>query len=126
MTRTFRVPVKHTADDGFETHPEAVIEVQAEDRQHADALVEGLLVAGGDSADWEFGVTSEPAASTIAEPLASALREIIRRAPDQEPEYQEWGGDTEDAETWGQSAGLWEAAQIARAALHSAGLPEEG
>jgi hypothetical protein len=166
MLSTFRIRVKHTADDGYETHPEAVIEVQAEDRLHADALVEGLLVAGGDAADWEFGVTTEPGVQA-AEPmlvaalrglrlyvaqfeddsdldelkeaadhaleaaagleeapsqLVTALREIIRRAPDQEPEYQDWGGDTEDAETWGQSAGLWEAAEIAREALRAAGL----
>lgn len=46
-----------------------------------------------------------------------ALHEIVRRAPEEEPEYSDWGGDTEDAEVWGQSAGLWEAAQIARAAI---------
>lgn len=61
----------------------------------------------------------------VASPaLADALREIIRRAPATEPEYDDWGGDTEDAETWGQSAGLWEAAQIAREALRKAGLDD--
>jgi hypothetical protein len=54
--------------------------------------------------------------------LVAALLEIIERAPETEPEYEDWGGDTEDAETWGQSAGLWEAAEIARGALRAAGL----
>ena len=50
--------------------------------------------------------------------LEKAAREVIALAPAKEPEYQDWGGDTEGAETWGIATGLWEAAQRLRAALN--------
>lgn len=56
----YRISVKHTADDGYETHPEAVIEVIAEDAHSAYMQVEGLLLAGGDVDEWDIGVLVSP------------------------------------------------------------------
>jgi hypothetical protein len=47
----------------------------------------------------------------------AALRQIIRQAPSSQPEYEEWGGDTEKAEGWGQEQGWWQASQVARSGL---------
>jgi hypothetical protein len=47
----------------------------------------------------------------------AALRQIADSAPDEEPEYHSWGGDTEAAEHWGCLYGRWEASLIARDAL---------
>lgn len=51
------------------------------------------------------------------ERLRKALEEIDQMAPIMEPEYDDWGGDTEAAENYGHESGLWDAGQIARAAL---------
>lgn len=49
-----------------------------------------------------------------------ALRRIAEDAPNEEPEYGDWGGDTERAEQWGLRAAAWKAGQIARKALEGA------
>lgn len=46
-----------------------------------------------------------------------ALRKIDAEAPEAPPAYQDWGGDTEQAESWGINAGLYRAATIARKAI---------
>lgn len=51
------------------------------------------------------------------ETLLAGLHAIIRRAPAVEPAYDDWAGDTERAERWGQEQGLYEAARIARRTL---------
>lgn len=51
------------------------------------------------------------------ERLRKALEEIDQMAPVMEPEYDDWGGDTEAAENYGRESGLWDAGQIARVAL---------
>lgn len=56
--------------------------------------------------------------------LVTALREIVARAPNKEPEYGGWVDDTDAAESWGLQAGLWEAAEIARGALARIGKQE--
>jgi hypothetical protein len=49
--------------------------------------------------------------------LKVALALIMSDAPTTEPEYDDWGGDTERAETWGGEQEHWRLAQIARDAL---------
>jgi hypothetical protein len=49
--------------------------------------------------------------------LRAALGRIAADAPESEPEYDDWGGDTERAETWGGDQEHWRLAQIAREAL---------
>jgi hypothetical protein len=49
--------------------------------------------------------------------LKVALAFIASGAPTEEPEYGDWGGDTERAETWGGEQEHWRLAQIARTAL---------
>ncbi len=51
------------------------------------------------------------------EVLVTALEKIAADAPLEEPEYEDWGGDTEEAERWGMEHGAWTAAQTARRAL---------
>lgn len=51
------------------------------------------------------------------ERLRSALTEIGINAPAEEPEYDDWGGDTERAEQWGMNEAWWVAGGIARRAL---------
>lgn len=50
--------------------------------------------------------------------VREALERIAENGPEHEPEYQDWGGDTGRAEKWGLRMGAWEAARIARKALH--------
>lgn len=50
---TFRFLVQHVADDGHETHPSAILELTATDEAAAEAQIDGFLVAGGDSSDWD-------------------------------------------------------------------------
>ena len=52
--------------------------------------------------------------------LLACLREIVRDAPETEPEYGDWGGDTERAERWGSAQEHWRLAELARAALAKA------
>lgn len=52
--------------------------------------------------------------------LEAALKEIVRDAPETEPVYDDWGGDTERAENWGGAQEHWRCAQIARKALEQA------
>lgn len=50
----------------------------------------------------------------------NAMRDALRRISalqTREPDYDDWGGDTEEAETWGIEAGRFEAAKIARSVL---------
>ena len=49
--------------------------------------------------------------------IEDAAREVVALAPEVEPEYEDWGGDSESAEVWGGLHGLWEAAAALRAAL---------
>ena len=49
--------------------------------------------------------------------MLACLREIVRDAPETEPEYGDWGGDTECAERWGSAQEHWRLAELARAAL---------
>lgn len=51
--------------------------------------------------------------------LRDALRKIIADAPEAEPEYGDWGGDTERAETWGSEHEEWRIAQLIRRALEA-------
>ena len=53
--------------------------------------------------------------------LEDALRKIIKDAPEDEPVYDEWEGDTKKAELWGLAHAAWEAAEIARKALARGG-----
>lgn len=46
-----------------------------------------------------------------------ALEDIWRDAPEEEPKYDDWGGDTERAERWGQEHEHWRLARIARSAV---------
>ena len=70
--------------------------------------------------------TSEPV--EIAEPkprvkratreqLENCLQQILQDAPELEPEYKDWGGDTERAEIWGGMQTHWEIAEIVREVL---------
>ena len=52
--------------------------------------------------------------------LLACLREIVRDAPETEPEYGDWGGDTERAERWGGDWEHWRLAELARAVLAKA------
>ena len=52
--------------------------------------------------------------------MLACLREIVRDAPETEPEYGDWGGDTERAERWGSAQEHWRLAELARAALAKA------
>ena len=60
-----------------------------------------------------------PNASLIAAApeLLACLREIVRDAPESEPEHGDWGGDTERAERWGSAQEHWRLAELARAVL---------
>jgi hypothetical protein len=49
-----------------------------------------------------------------------ATLETIAALQTEEPEYEEWGGDTEEAEQWGIAAGQFAAAEIARKAIKGA------
>lgn len=51
--------------------------------------------------------------------LLTILRELDAETPDEAPEYDEWGGDTEDAEKWGLSAGAYEVVSRFRPALRA-------
>ena len=51
------------------------------------------------------------------EQLENCLQEVIRGAPEAEPEYKDWGGDTERAEIWGGTQEHWRIAEIVRKAL---------
>lgn len=53
--------------------------------------------------------------------MYDALVRIANNAPTEHPEYDDWGGDTEEAERWGIAAGEYELARIARAALEQLG-----
>ncbi len=49
--------------------------------------------------------------------MLACLREIVRDAPEMEPEYDSWGGDTERAERWGGDWEHWRLAELARVVL---------
>ncbi len=49
--------------------------------------------------------------------MLACLREIVRDAPETEPEYDSWGGDTERAERWGGDWEHWRLAELARVVL---------
>ena len=53
-------------------------------------------------------------------PLLRALKKVMQGAPPTEPDYQDWGGDTERAENYGAAQEHWRIAQIARAAIAAA------
>lgn len=76
LTTIYWVPVKHTAEDGYDTHPEAIIEVEAEDAHGAYMQIEGLILAGGDAADWQIGVATR----ATTPPGALALLRSIQRS----------------------------------------------
>ena len=78
------------------------------------------------SADADRIVACVNACAGIEDPAAElarlrrvedAARAVVASAPEVEPEYEDWGGDTERAEVWGGLHGLWEAANALRAAL---------
>lgn len=49
--------------------------------------------------------------------LLEALEAIADGAVDEEPQYEDWGGDTERAEIWAGDHEHYRCAQIARAAI---------
>ena len=57
--------------------------------------------------------------------ILAVLEAVLLGAPPTEPEYQDWGGDTERAENYGAAQEHWRLAQIARAAI-AAAEPKEG
>ena len=76
----------------------------------------------GDGGTLAERITWRPNASLIAAApeLLACLREIVRDAPETEPEYGDWGGDTERAERWGSAQEHWRLAELARASLAKA------
>lgn len=74
-------------------------------RDHWNRRVEGAVLSG--EAESASGI------------LRDALEKIASEAPIEEPEYDDWGGDTEDAERWGLAAGAYPLGVIAREALEA-------
>jgi hypothetical protein len=62
------------------------------------------------------GYIVEKATATAAK-HRDALEKIAAAGPQIEPEAEDWGGNTEEAESYGYDRGLYDTGEIARAAL---------
>lgn len=63
------------------------------------------------------GATYDPGLVKRVARMEDGLREIAESGPDEHPEAEDWGGDTERAEAYGMYVAAYEAAVIARRSL---------